>query len=464
MLSSQKPVTHTATQNACKLCMPLGACLVFKGIEGAVPLLHGSQGCSTYIRRYLISHYKEPVDIACSNFAEETAIFGGGANLKIALENIRRQYHPQLVGVASTCLSETIGDDVPMFIKEYRNMNPDEPLPPIVHVSTPSYQGTHMEGFHRAVAATVSTLATGETTDIPLSQKRINLFPGMVSPADLRHLKTILTDFGLEFTLLPDYSETLDGGLWDTYHRIPAGGTPVADIRRMGHASATVEFGRVLSAENDRAGRWLHEKFQVSLYDVGLPIGVRESDRFFSALSEISGIDVPMKYQGQRGRLLDAYVDGHKYVNGLRAVVYGEADLVVGMAGLLGEIGIVPTICATGDKNSHFKVKITEVLSEIMDKAVVDEVTVLDGVDFVDIEERAAEQPPDLIIGNSKGYPMARKLGVPLIRIGFPIHDRFGGARLLHLGYRGTQQLFDRMVNAIMSQQQDASDWGYTYM
>jgi len=42
--------TKTATQNACKLCEPLGACFVFRGIEGAIPLLHGSQGCATYIR------------------------------------------------------------------------------------------------------------------------------------------------------------------------------------------------------------------------------------------------------------------------------------------------------------------------------------------------------------------------------------------------------------------------------
>jgi Nitrogenase molybdenum-iron protein, alpha and beta chains len=70
------------------MCTPLGASLVFQGIEGCVPLLHGSQGCSTYMRRYLISHFKEPVDIASSNFTEETAVFGGGANLKLAIENV----------------------------------------------------------------------------------------------------------------------------------------------------------------------------------------------------------------------------------------------------------------------------------------------------------------------------------------------------------------------------------------
>src|SRR5690606_8193593 len=103
----------------CKLCTPLGACLAFKGVEGCVPLLHGSQGCSTYIRRYMISHFKEPVDVASTNFGEMTAIFGGKLNFQLAVENITKQYQPQMIGIASTCLSETIGDDVGMFIKEY---------------------------------------------------------------------------------------------------------------------------------------------------------------------------------------------------------------------------------------------------------------------------------------------------------------------------------------------------------
>ena len=60
------------------------------------------------MRRYLISHYKEPVDIACSNFGEQTAIFGGSVNLKTALDNLQKQYHPELIGIATTCLSERI--------------------------------------------------------------------------------------------------------------------------------------------------------------------------------------------------------------------------------------------------------------------------------------------------------------------------------------------------------------------
>ncbi|WP_373498790.1 nitrogenase component 1 [Desulfococcus sp.] len=447
----------TATQNACKLCSPLGAALVFKGIRGAVPLLHGSQGCSTYIRRYLISHFKEPMDIACSNFAEETAIFGGGANLKIALENIRRQYAPAVIGVATTCLSETIGDDVPMFLREYRAMFPGEELPPVIHVSTPSYQGTHMDGFHGAVLETVAAL----TANPPAAGKsRINLFPGMVSPEDLRHLKEILGDAGIPATVLPDYSKTLDGGLWTEYQRIPEGGTEVADIRRSGTAAASLEFGRILAEEKKTAGTFLEKEFNVPCRRLGLPIGIRETDRFFDALTAVTGQATPEKYIEERGRLTDALVDGHKIVNLKRAVVYGEEDLVAGVVSFLAEIGILPVLCASGGKSGRLEKVIAGIFPDYAEKGI----QVMDNADFVDIESAAQSLAPDLIIGHSKGYTMARRLKVPLVRIGFPVHDRVGGARILHLGYRGALQLFDRITNTLIERQQDESAVGYTYM
>ena len=79
--------SFVSTRNACKLCAPLGASFAYLGIEGTVPLLHGSQGCSTYIRRYGISHFREPIDIASSNFTESAAIFGGELNLGMARNN-----------------------------------------------------------------------------------------------------------------------------------------------------------------------------------------------------------------------------------------------------------------------------------------------------------------------------------------------------------------------------------------
>ncbi len=148
-MKSKDNSPKTVTQNSCKLCNPLGACLVFRGVRQSVPLLHGSQGCATYIRRYMISHFKEPIDIASSNFSENTAIFGGKGNLGTSLDNVISQYKPEIVGIASTCLSETIGEDVTMILKEYKSERNSEGwvLPEIVMCLRRAIRGLTMMDF-----------------------------------------------------------------------------------------------------------------------------------------------------------------------------------------------------------------------------------------------------------------------------------------------------------------------------
>jgi nitrogenase molybdenum-iron protein NifN len=444
-----------AARNACKLCAPLGACVVFSGIESCVPFLHGSQGCATYIRRYLISHFREPVDIASSSFSEEDTVFGGARNLKAGLRNVVSQYHPEAIGVATTCLAETIGEDVPRILASYQAETPSETPASLIHVATPSYAGTHIDGFHAAMLSVVRQFAQASER-----HARLNLFPGFVSPEDLRQLKEMLRAAGVDFTLLPDYSQTLDGRTWSEYHRLQPGGTPLESIRQMGGAPATFELGRTLAAKPGTAAAWLAREHGVPRVALGLPIGLRETDRFWAELERLTGHGLPPALDDERGRLIDSLVDGHKYVFGKRAAIFGDPDLVVGLASFLGELGVQPALCATGSKNSGMKNCLAEVLADTDTSGLV----VLEGADHAAIAERAKELRLDLLLGSSKGYPMARELKVPLIRVGFPIHDRLGGQRVPHLGYRGAQQLFDRLVNTILESRQDNSSTGYSYL
>jgi nitrogenase molybdenum-iron protein NifN len=445
------------TVNPCKVCAPLGACVAFRGVEGCIPLIHGSQGCATYIRRYTISHFREPMDIASSSFVESATVFGGNALFSAGLDNIIRQYNPLAIGICTSCLSETIGDDVALFLREYKAAHTDAVLPALIHASTPSYKGTHMDGFHAAVRAILACTVKERGAAVA---NQVTVLPGFVSPADLRYLKDTLADFGLEDVLVPDYSETLDGPSWEEYHRLPEGGTPVERISASANSVAVLQFGRALQGGG---GDWLEETFGTPCRRLGLPIGLRESDALFDVLEEISGRPVPRRHAQERGRLLDSFVDGHKYLFGKRAVVYGEEDLVIGLASLLNEIGINPVLCATGGISGAFKEQVAAVTSDAQ-RLFPGELEVLADTDHDTIFTRAEALRPDLVIGNSKGYKMARKLGVPLVRVGFPIHDRLGGQRQLHLGYRGTQNLFDLICNALMGAKQDTSPIGFMYV
>ncbi len=446
---------YVSTTNACTLCMPLGAAIAFRGVEGAIPFLHGSQGCATYMRRYIISHFREPMDIASSALGEKQAVFGGGPNLKKGILNVMSKYGASVVGVASTCLTETIGDDVPRLLAEFRKEFGDLPLPEIVHVSTPSYSGTHMDGFHAATAALVSQLVTRKAP----AERRVNLMPGFVSPADIRHFKEILADFDVAATIVPDISETMDRPALLDYEKLPAGGTPLAAIRAMSGSLGSIECGRA-GRMAESAGAGLERRFGVPDIRIGIPVGIRETDAFFAALGDLAGRPLPAKYASERGKLVDAYVDGHKYVSGKRAIVYGEEDLVIAMVAFLAEIGMKPVLAATGAVCKNFKAALAEVTAGILPTPP----EAREGVDFHDIAERAAELAPDILVGHSKGYRYAKAMGVPLLRAGFPIHDRFGGQRMLHVGYRGTQELFDRLVNIFLERKQEDNAVGYGYL
>jgi len=50
-------------------------------------------------QKILISHYKEPIDIASTNFSEDTAIFGGKEKFTAAIKNLIQQYDPDIIGM-----------------------------------------------------------------------------------------------------------------------------------------------------------------------------------------------------------------------------------------------------------------------------------------------------------------------------------------------------------------------------
>jgi len=436
--------------NPCKVCAPLGASLAFKGVSGTVPILHGSQGCATYIRRYLISHFREPVDIASSSFDEMAAVFGGSDSLMRGLDNVRATYQPEVIGVATTCLSETIGDDVKDILRRYSDRHPSETV--LVNVSTPSYSGTHLDGYYDTVASLVSSLAKGGP-----ARASVNVFPAIISPEDLRWLKRTVAAFGVGLCLLPDYSDTLDGGMWSEYRRLPPGGTSLEAIRDCGRALGSLELGWS-QASRTTGGRFLNREFGIHCHSQGLPIGIEATDAFLAALSELTGRPVPPDLEAERARLLDAYADAHKILAGQRAVVFGDEDMAIALALFLAEIGVTPALVASGGTGALAETMAAsfEVLKGLDTRFMPD-------TDFGQLGEAAKAAAPTLLVGHSKGSKLARELDVPLVRVGFPVHDRFGSGRLSCLGYSGTHRLFDEVVNTILADRQAKSSAGYFY-
>lgn len=446
--------TSAATRNSCRVCAPLGSSIAFLGIKGCMPLIHGGQGCSTYIRRYLIGHFREPVDIASTNFSEASAVFGGSRNLFEGIHNLQLQYNPAMIGISTSCLSETMGEDVKGMIKEWKNSQAiSADMPELVHVATPSYKGSQRDGFYDAVKAILQHLVA-PVRKTGRDPRCINLLPGFVSTEDIRHLREVVESFDLQAVVLPDYSQSLDDGQWKSWQSLPNGGTAISAIRECGRSAHTIEFELGSKGSHSTSGAWIEEACGVANHNLPMPIGVEACDQFFDLLSGISGKEIPEQWKGERSRLLDAYVDAHKYAFGLKVALIGDEELVTALARFCIETGMHPVLCATGGNPDRLK----QALATI---PCAEEIHVLGIADYEDVTQFCRELNPAMLIGNSKAYVVSRELDIPLIRVGFPIQDRIGGQRLLHVGYRGTQRLFDEILNTWLNHEQSHSPIGY---
>ncbi|WP_263640992.1 nitrogenase component 1 [Methanobrevibacter arboriphilus] len=194
-------------------CMPLGAMWAVLGINHGVPLVQGSQGCSTFARYHLARHFREPIEIAVSSFHESTAVFGGKKNLNISLKTLIQRQDPELIGVITTCSSEIIGDDVYGFVdsnkQELKELGYDNTE--IIPINTPSFAGSHFAGYDNAIDALIKNLATpNENIEC---DNNINIIPGLLNPGDVNEIKHMLDSMFVPYTMLTDISETFDSPL-----------------------------------------------------------------------------------------------------------------------------------------------------------------------------------------------------------------------------------------------------------
>ena len=253
-----------------------------------------------------------------------------------------------------------------------------------MHVSTPAYSGTHIDGFNDAVRAVVEQLAEAGRAPSAYLDSFVNVFPGLVSSEDLRFLKEVCADFALPARSFRITRRPSTAPRWRSTRRFPRVAPAWPPCAPRPRPSASIELGRTLRQKRTAAS-FLQERFSVPAKRIGLPIGINESDIFFAAMEKLSGHKTPEKYTRERGRLVDAYVDGHKYLFGKRALVIGDEDMVVGLTAFLAETGVLPVLCATGGKSGAFARSIAEVTTHLRDAAIVRE-----GVDFMTIAEEVA--------------------------------------------------------------------------
>jgi nitrogenase molybdenum-iron protein beta chain len=430
--------------NPCKTCQPVGAMYAALGVHRCMPHSHGSQGCASYHRTFLTRHFKEPAISSTSSFTEGASVFGGGANLRTGVRNVFEIYDPDIIAVHTTCLSETIGDDLNAYI-----MDMDIPEGKrVIHTNTPSYVGSHITGFRNMMIGFINYLSMKTET----KNGKIAVFPGFVNPGDIRELKRILGWFGAEYIMFPDTSGVMDAPMTGHYSMYPKGGTKIGEIVELGACGMTIALGELTSNEPANA---LKRKTGVDYKLLPLPIGVDFTDRFLMALSRYFVKEVPGELEDERGRLLDVMLDAHFYFANKRAAIFGDPDTVLGLASLALEMGMTPRYLYTGTPGNAFVKRAEELLRRYEAKDCV----VKESADLFELHQRVKTGPVDILIGSSYGKQIAKAEDLPFVRAGFPVLDRYAHTYQPIVGYAGALRLLEMIANAFMDRQdRDAAD------
>ncbi len=432
-LSRVKVPAKTATVNPQKNSPALGATLAYLGVDRMLGLLHGAQGCSTFIRLQLSRHFKESIALNSTAMSEDTAIFGGWENLKKGLGRVIEKFSPGVVGVMTSGLTETMGDDVRSAIVQFREEHPEHDAVPIVWASTPDYCGSLQEGYAAAVEAIVATLPEqGEKI-----AGQVNLLPGAhLTPADVEELKELIESFGLTVLCVPDIANALDGHIDAEVSPLSTGGISVEGIRRAGRSVATLYVGDSLA----RAARALGEKCAIPAYGFTSLTGLAEVDRFMATLSHLSGLPVPEKHRRWRSRLMDAMVDSHYQFGHKKVAIALESDNLKTLTRFLSGMGcqIQAALSATRTRG--------------LDALPCDNLSV---GDLEDLEGAAVGA--DLLVANSNGRQAAAKLKIGAhLRAGLPVFDRLGAHQKMWVGYRGTMNLVFEVANIFQANAREA--------
>lgn len=418
------------TVNPLKMSQPMGGALAFMGVQGCMPLLHGSQGCTSFGLVLFVRHFREAIPLQTTAMSEVATVLGGFENVEQAVLNIASRAKPEIIGICSTGVTETKGDDVDGFIKLIRAKHPELDRIALVYVSTPDFKGAFQDGWAKAVDQMVETLVERPSPGAPLSRK-INVLPGCpLTPGDIDELRDVFESFGLQPHFLPDLSGSLDGHIPEDFTPTTLGGISVAEIRAMGSALATIAIGEQMRG----AAITLEHKTGVPYKLFDRLTGLAACDELMDYLSRISGASVPMKFRRQRSQLVDAMLDGHFHFGGKNVAIGAEPDLLWSIANFFTEMGCRVTAA------------VTTTSSPVLESVPADEVII---GDLEDLEQRASNA--DLLVTHSHGRQAAERLNIPFYRLGLPIFDRLGAGHLVSVGYRGTRNLIFEIGNLFMA-------------
>ena len=435
-------------------CQPCGAQYASIGIKDCIAIVHGGQGCVMFVRMLFAQHFKDSFEIASSSLHEDGAVFGALNRVEEAVDVLLMRYpRVKVVPIITTCSTEVIGDDIDGLIRKLNKKLLDEKYADrevhLIAIHTPSFKGSMVTGYDVAVHDIVKEFARKDKPN-----GKINLITGWVNPGDVTALKHLLSVMDIDATVLFEI-ESFDSPLMPDKSGFAHGSTTIEDLTGTADAIGTIALNRY---EGAKAAKYLESKFDVPAIIGPTPIGIRNTDTFLQNLKKMTGKPIPESLVRERGIAIDAITDlTHMFFADKKVAIYGNPDLVIGLAEFCLDMEMKPLVLLLGDDTKTYPNDPR--IKELQEKIDFDMEIILNA-DMWELERRIKDKEVelDLIMGHSKGRWTAIDNNIPMVRVGFPTFDRAGMYRHPVVGYEGAIWLAEQMANTLFADMEYKKD------
>jgi nitrogenase molybdenum-iron protein beta chain len=428
-------------------CQPCGAQFAGIGIKDCIGLVHGGQGCVMFVRLLFSQHFKESFELASTSVHEEGAVFGALNRVEQGVDVLLMRYpHLKVIPIISTCSTEIIGDDIDgVVIKLNEGLLKEKYADREVHlipIHSPSFVGSMVSGYDVAVHDFVKYVSKKDKPNL-----KINLITGWVNPGDVTALKHLLAEMQIDATVLFEI-ENFDSPVMPDGNHVSHGNTTIEDLIGTADAQGTIALNRY---EGGKAAKFLQKRWDVPAIIGPTPIGIRNTDTFLQNLKTMTGKPIPESLVRERGLAIDALTDlTHLFLADKKVAIYGNADLVIGLADFCLDLEMKPMVLLLGDDNSAYK---DDPRIKALQENVDYDMQIIMNADFWELENRIKNEglELDLILGHSKGRFISIDYNIPMLRVGFPTYDRAGLHRYPVVGYAGATWLAEQMANTLFA-------------
>lgn len=411
-------------------CQQINSMSALMSLSDSVFIAHSPQGCvgctSLAVDMYRVGqahrgvkHIRNP-RIIVTNLDQNSVIFGGEAKLREAVKDAVERYHPKLIFIFASCASGIIGDNIDAIAASLQEENEALIIP------------IHCEGFKSKVCASGFDAAfisinkyILQKKKLPKQENLINLFaPVSISYADQVEMERMLGLLGLDVNYIPFYSSL------EKIQKIPA-------------AAASTAICKVFA---DEFMKTLEEDYQIPYSHTVMPIGVRNTDKWFRGIAKTVGKEAEAEkiIESEHARILPLVAEIRERLQGKRVFICGGTGRSFAAAALIDDFGmeLVGLETPTYDADAQLDI---EYLNEIHKNFVVD-IANMQPFEQVNLVNKLK---PDLFIGIPE---WAAKLGIPTTHVLDMKRPTMGYDGLLYLGNKIADQFENPGFNKKLAQ------------